>query len=132
MISSASTAGAAIWGQMQQQQAQRSAEQAEQRARSLRAEAQNAQGEADQAQARARDLNVRSDQAQNDASSAKRNTVALASLNEVQQGLGEMRTQIGKVVSDLSSGVYSASGTSGSAGVSESQGSAGALIDVTA
>ncbi|HEX6736399.1 MAG TPA: hypothetical protein VF096_16460 [Azonexus sp.] len=90
--------GSGIWGQVQQQQAQRNADQAEQQARTLQAQARQAQSVADQAQENARSLKVESSQARADADNAQRGVVALRSLNEVQSGFSELREQIAQVV----------------------------------
>lgn len=90
--------GAGLWGQIQQQQAQRNADQAEQQARSLQAKARQAQVVADAAQETARSLKVESSQARVDADSARRGVTALKSLNEVQSGLSELRGQIVQVL----------------------------------
>lgn len=91
------SSGSGIWGQIQQQQAQRNAEQAEQQARALQARARQAQSVADQAQENARSLKVESSQARVEADSAQRGVVALKSLNEVQNGLSALREQIAQV-----------------------------------
>lgn len=92
------SSGSGIWGQIQQQQAQRNADQAEQQARALQARAQQAQAAADQAQENARSLKVESTQARVEADSAQRGVVAMKSLNEVQGGLSTLREQIGQVL----------------------------------
>lgn len=98
MIAANQSAGSALWGQLQQLQAERNAEQAERRARSLQSEARQAQSVADRAQERARDLDVRSDQAQLTADGARRGLVAKESLNQVGGQLNELRTQIAEFV----------------------------------
>ena len=87
-----------IFAQIQQQQAQRNADQAEQRASSLQAQAQNAQAAAVRAQENARSLKVQSSQAQGDALSARQGLAALGSLGEVQTELGGLRDQISAVL----------------------------------
>ena len=95
---SASQASSAIWGQLQQQQAERNADQAEQRARSLQGQARAAQSEADRAQENARNLQVESNTAQSEAGEAKRNLVAMRSLQDVQTQFSDLRQQIGKIL----------------------------------
>ncbi len=86
--------GAGLWAQIQQQQAQRNADQAEQRARALQAQARQAQSVADHAQENARSLKMESSQARVDADSARRGVVAMKSASEVGQGIGELRAQL--------------------------------------
>ena len=74
-----------IFAQIQQQQAQRNADQAEQRASSLQAQAQDAQAAAVGAQENARSLKVQSSQAQGDALSARQGLAALVSVALVVQ-----------------------------------------------
>ena len=97
-----------IFAQIQQQQAQRNADQAEQRATSLQAQAQDAQAAAARAQENARSLKVQSSQAQGDALSARQGLAALDSLGGVQTKLADLRDQISAVLNpaiDASSAV---------------------------
>lgn len=94
MIPGAQGASSAAWGQLQTQQAQRNAEQAEQRARALQSQARSAQQDADRAQENARQLQTSSVQARSDADSARRNVSSLESLGQVNNQLGELRNQI--------------------------------------
>ena len=87
-----------MWAQVQQQQAQRNADQAEQRARVLQSQAQQAQSDADRAQEKARTLQVDSNSAQQDAGEAKRNLAAMKSLEGVQTQFSDLRQQIGKIL----------------------------------
>jgi len=89
------SAGSGIWLQIQQQQAQRSADQADQRARSLQVRAREAQSAADRAQETARSLEVQSGQAQSEANSARLGLAAQASLGKIQTQLSGLREQIG-------------------------------------
>lgn len=84
--------------QIQQQLAQRNADQAEQRARVLEQKASEAQAVAVRAQENARSLQVQSSQAQGEASEAKRGLAGLESLGKVQTQLSDLREQIGKVL----------------------------------
>jgi hypothetical protein len=100
---SAQAGGSALWAQLQQQQASRNADQAEQRASALRERARVAQSVADQAQESARSLKVESDQAQGQAGEARRGVAQMSSLGKVQTQLSDLREQIGKVLqSDIS------------------------------
>ncbi|WP_306607341.1 hypothetical protein [Azonexus sp.] len=127
MISSTQGSSSAAWGQLQQQQAQRNAEQAEQRARSLQTMAQAAQREADQAQGNARNLKIDSSQARTDADSAQRNVAAMSSLNTVNTQLGELRNQISNVLSSPS-----VASTTPSAYTNVDGQATGTLINITA
>ncbi|MDR0776940.1 MAG: hypothetical protein LBE81_09940 [Azonexus sp.] len=90
--------GAGLWAQIQQQQAQRSADQAEQQARALRVQARQALSAADRAQENARSLQGESSQAQVDADNAQRGVQAMKSMTQIQQGIGELRAQIANEV----------------------------------
>jgi type II secretory pathway pseudopilin PulG len=104
-VSGSQVAGSALWSQVQQQQAQRNADQAEQRARALQAQANEAQSTADRAQENARSLQVESNAAQSDAGEAKRNLVAMKSIGSVQSKFSDIRQQISNVLqSDTLSG----------------------------
>lgn len=96
--SSASLPSSGIWAQVQQQQAQRTADQAEQRAQALQARAREAQTEADRAQEGARSLKVQSEQAQGEAVSARQGLEAMSALGEVEGNLDGLRSQIAKVL----------------------------------
>lgn len=87
--------GSGIWGQIQQQQAQRNADQAEQQARALQARARQAQVVADQAQENASSLKVQSNQAQDAAESAQRGLLAMKSRDDM---LVQLNQQVGQVV----------------------------------
>ena len=97
-ISSTQSLSTGIFAQIQQQQAQRNADQAEQRASSLQAQAQDAQAAAVRAQENARSLKVQSSQAQGDALSARQGLAALDSLGGVQTKLADLRDQISAVL----------------------------------
>ena len=98
MIAGSQGSSSAAWGQLQTQQAQRNAEQAEQRARALQSQARTAQQEADRAQENARALQGSSSQARSDADSARRNVSSLESLGQVNNQLGQLREQIATVL----------------------------------
>lgn len=121
-------AGGALWAQIQQQQAQRNADQAEQRARLLQSQAREAQGEASRAQETARTLQVESRSAQSDAWEARRNVVALRSLGAVQNQLSDVQGQIGQILDKSLSALPGSS----AAVVNTSGQQTGTLINVTA
>lgn len=86
--------GSGIWAQLQQQQAQRNADQAEQQARALQSQARQAQTVADRAQENARSLKVQSGQAQGEAENARRGLAAMESIGQVQTQISDLRDQI--------------------------------------
>lgn len=90
--------GSGIWGQIQQQQAQRNADQAEQQARALQDRARQAQVVADRAQENASALKVQSSQAQDTAESARRGVVAMKSRDDM---LVQLDQRVGKVAEAL-------------------------------
>ena len=96
-----SAAGSALFGQLQQQQAQRTADQAEARARALQAQARQAQGVADRAALDADTLKSRSRQARSQADDAQRNLNALDALNQTQAGLTRLQSEVRSVVATL-------------------------------
>lgn len=96
--SSASVSGG-LFAQIQQQQAQRNAEQAESKARALQGQARSAQVEADRAQENARSIKVQSDQASDDASQARQGLVALKLLGETQTQFADLREQLATIKS---------------------------------
>jgi chromosome segregation ATPase len=88
------SAGSAVWAQLQQQQAQRAADQAEQNARALQVRARDAESQAQQAQERARTIKVEYDQAEGKAGDAKQNVAALTSVQQLQDGMQAVRQRI--------------------------------------
>lgn len=121
-------AGGALWAQIQQQQAQRNADQAEQRARALQSQAQAAQSEAGRAQETARSLQAESKAAQSDAGEARRSVVALRSQSALQAQLSDVQGQIARVLDNTLSSTPGVS-----AGVVNTSGQqTGTLIDVIA
>lgn len=91
-------AGAGAWAQLQQQQAQRAADQAEASARSLQVQARDAQVTAQRAQENARSLSVRSEQASQEASSARQGLAQSKSLAETQGQLENLHQQVKSVL----------------------------------
>jgi len=86
--------GQSIWKQIQMQQAQRTADQAEQNARALQAEASNAQRTADKAQENARSIKVQAEQAQGVASQANMSLEAAKSMENMGVQLSATYTQV--------------------------------------
>lgn len=86
--------GGFVMQQLRTQQAERTAEQAEANARTLRRQASAAQQEADTAQENARDLKVRSDLAQGEVGSARQAVASLAALDEVGRGFDTLRRSV--------------------------------------
>lgn len=82
-VAGANSPGAFVMQQLRTQQVERTAEQAEANARTLRREAASAQQEADAARENARDLKVRSDRAESQAGSARQAVVSQAELSKV-------------------------------------------------
>ena len=97
-IASTTSLSSGFLAQIQKQQAQRNADQAQQQARTLKAQAQSAQAVADRAQENARELRLEAGSAQNNAADARKNLAALDSLGEVQNQLTDLRDQIGSVL----------------------------------
>ncbi len=95
-------AGGGFLAQIQQQQAQRNADQAAQQARALQSRAQAAQSVANRAQESARSLKVEAGQAQSDAASARQGLAAMKSLGEVQTQFADLRQQISDVLANPS------------------------------
>ncbi|MCG2577269.1 hypothetical protein LZ012_09715 [Dechloromonas sp. XY25] len=129
-LSGTQAAGGALWAQIQQQQAQRTADQAEQRARILQQQASDAQGVASRAEEKARTLQVESNSAQSDAGEARRNVVASKSLEAVQAKISDVRGQIKDILQQPDA---SAATTTAQAPVVNSFGQeTGTLVNVTA
>lgn len=97
-VSSTSSASQSVLQQLSLQQAKRNADQAEERARSLKAQANEAQQAANQSQERARALEVESSQAQEDASQARSGLASLKA-SPVEQTM----TTLSKVTSKTAS-----------------------------
>jgi len=95
----------------------------------LQAQARSAQSVADRAQENARSLQVQSRQAQGDASEARLNLATLNSVGEVQNQLGDLKTQISKV---LQSEPLGATAAAVAPVVNTSGQQTGTLVNVTA
>ena len=133
MAISMSGVGGYLAPQLQLQQAQRSANIAEQAARALRSRAESAQKSADQEQERARQLRVDARQADQVAGSARQGLAALESLQEVQGEFDGIRQQI----ADVEAGSYTITTNpdvlpAKSASVNAEGQSTGSLVDTTA
>lgn len=123
----------AVWAQLQQQQAQRAADQAEQNANSLQVKARDAQALAVRAQENARSIKVEYGQAEDKAGSAKQNLASLQSVRQLQQGLQIVRDQISSSTLSPTSVSSVPISTDASAGVINALGQqTGTLLDVTA
>ena len=130
--SSTSVSGG-LFAQIQQQQAQRNAEQAEAKARSLQVQARSAQIEADLAQEDARSIKVQSEQASADAGQARQGLVALKSIGETQSQLSDLREQLVSIKLGSDAASVSAAGSGALAPVVNAFGQpTGTLVNVTA
>lgn len=121
--------GSAIFSQLQMQQAERSADQAEQNARSLRARSDAAQRKADRAQDEARTLKVQSSEAQATADSARRGLASLDAGRQTQSSLADIYTRVFVPASDPAT---ESSGASLVVTAAASTPSTGSLVDTTA
>lgn len=114
---------------MQVQQARRNADQAEQQAAALKAQAQSAQSVADRAQENARSLQVQSRQAQGEASQARLSVATQNSVGAVQTQLSGLKEQITQV---LQSETLSPPAVAATPVVNTSGQQTGTLVNVTA
>ena len=108
-VSGVQDAGAGLWAQVQEQQAQRAADQAEQKARSLRTQASNAQAIAVRAQENARTLKIQSSQADNDANNALMGLAQSRSMSKVQSNLSDLHQQLTSVLATPAASTVSTS-----------------------
>lgn len=133
-MSSISGMQGGFWGQIQQQSAERTAAQAEDKARALRAQADAARTTADRAQENARQLKVESNQAQGDASDARQNVVALKSLGALRSQFDDWRAQLATALQAMDTAPAPAASTASSAQpVLNAQGQVtGSVLSVTA
>jgi hypothetical protein len=124
--SSTQSVSGAIWAQLQQQQAQRAADQAEQNARALQVRAHDAESQAQRAQEKARTIKVEYDQAEGKLGDAKQNVAALATVTQLQEGMQAVRLGI-------ASSTLAASAASSAPAVVNAYGQqTGTVINVTA
>lgn len=131
--SGAQSPSSGIWAQVQQQQAQRNADRAEQQARALQTQARVAQTVADRAQENARSLQVQSGQAQGEADSARRGLAAMESIGEVQTQISGLREQISTALAPAAPVATAVAETTDAAAVINVFGQAtGTLVNVTA
>lgn len=133
-ISGSQGLSSGVWAQLQQQQVQRAADQAEQKARSLRAQASDAQSTADRAQENARVLRVQSEQAQGEATGARMDLAAMRSLGTVQSQFNQWRAELASALGSAEISSTSAStAATGSQPVLNAEGqTTGTLLSVTA
>jgi hypothetical protein len=111
---------------LQQQQAQRAADQAEQNARALQVRARDAESQAQQAQEKARTIKVEYDQAEGKAGDARQNVAAQTSVQQLQDGMQAVRQRI-------SSSTLTATAASSATAVVNAYGQqTGTVINVTA
>ena len=136
MASVSATSSANQYGlqQLMVQQARRNADQAEQAAAALKAQADDAQRVADQAQSNANSLSVQSDQAQQKAGQARQGLVALSA---EQQGANLLSLSVDRVLARQQTSTPPAHGggtaTSAPAPVTNSQGQVtGRIVNTTA
>lgn len=127
--SSAQSASGGLWAQIQLQQAQRSADQAEQQAAALKAKADAAQNVADRAQENARSLKVQSGQAQENAAQAKLNVASQNAVGDIQTQLSDLSEQITQVLESDTLSTYTAAATPV---VTSTAPQTGTLVNVTA
>ena len=129
----AQSSSGVVWAQIQQQQAQRAADQAEQNARSLKLKAREAEVDASRAQEEARTANVESDKAQSKAGNARQNLASLESAGKLQEGLQAVRNRIADSTLAGAESSTPSSLASSATGVTNAYGQqTGTLVDVTA
>jgi len=119
--------GSVAWAQLQQQQAQRAADQAEQNAKALRQKARDADVQAGRAQENARATHVQSDKADRNAGDARQRVDAIATLDQLRQEFQGIRDQIASSKLDAGAASNSASGVTNAYGQKT-----GTVLDVTA
>jgi len=129
-ISSASSLSSGLWAQLQQQQALRTAEQAEQSARVLQRKASVAQGEADRAVEKARSLKVESQQAQGSAQEARRSLSELDGLSQLQQQYTALQSRL-EPTSRTASSTAPAVASNSTSTPTDGSASLGTVIDIT-
>lgn len=122
-----------IWAQLQQQQVQRVADRAEQKARALRAQASQAQSVADRAQENARSIKLQSEQARGVAANARTDLASMKSMDTVRSQLGEWHAQLSTALGAEGISSTSPSATNTAQPVLNAEGQAtGTLLSVTA
>ena len=95
--SSSLTMSGGLFSQIQQQQAQRNAEQAAAKARVLQGQARDAQAEADRAQENASTIKVQAEQANSDAGRAQQGLASMKSLSQTQAQFSGLREQLATI-----------------------------------
>lgn len=132
-ISGSQALGGAVWAQIQQQQVARAADQAEQKARALRAQASSAQASADRAQQNARSLKVQSEQAQGEANGARLNLATMRSVGELQTRFGDLRAQLSSALTSSHTAVTDSAASGQAKPIINTSGqTTGSLLSVTA
>lgn len=98
IASISSSAGGAIWQQLQSQQLRQEAEQASQTAQALQSQARSARAAAQRASESARALEVQASQAQSDAAQASMNVQRSQSVGEMQTKLDDVYARLPQMV----------------------------------
>jgi hypothetical protein len=96
--SSSQAISSGIFAQIQQQQAQRNADQAENQARALQGQARDAQAVASRAQDNARSLKIQSEQAQGEAADARQGLSTAKSYGESKAKLSDVLTRVNETL----------------------------------
>lgn len=130
-LSGVQDAGAGLWAELQRQQAQRVADQAQANARTLQIQARAAETTAQRAQETARSFQVRSSQADGEARNAALGLARLESSRQVQSGLNDLHQQVTSLLQET--GTSATAQTSTSQPVLNAAGqTTGTVISVTA
>lgn len=128
-LSGSQSVSSVVMRQVQQQQAQRNADQAAQAARSLQAQARAAQSVASRAQENARSISVEAEQADSRSAQAQQGLASMKSLTQLQSGFDDLRQQIS---SELNADFVAAPSAQSVAVINTSGQETGTLINVTA
>lgn len=130
-LSSARDASAGLWAQVQQQQAQRAADQAQAKASALQVQAREAQTTAQQAQDNARSIGVRASQADGEARNAVMGLAQAKGMNAVNNTINDLHQQVTSLLQ--ASALTPSSATASAQPVLNAAGqTTGTLISVTA
>jgi len=130
-LSGARDVSAGLWAQLQQQQAQRAADQAQAKASALQAQAREAQTTAQQAQANARSIEVRASQADGEARNAVMGLAQARSMSTVSNGLSDLHRQVTAVL-QASTSASSSAGATAQPVLNAAGQTTGTVISVTA
>lgn len=131
-VSSTQSATGAAWGQMQLQQAQRNADQAEVKARALASQARAAESEAVRAQESARSLRVESTQANSQAAEAQRGVVEMKGWSQLSSEFSGLQSQIKEVLQNTAPASASSATTPATPVVNAYGQATGTVVNVTA